>query len=106
MITPISVSVFGCTRHATQTRMIARSGNMQIAPMMPVKVGRDLWGKIEGSDTRWGLDIVTHAHLRAQGTDRPFARAAGSVSVFQCGRRHDLCGEGPIAARPRPYLSC
>ena len=36
-MTPISVSVLGWMRSATQRPMIARSGNMQIAPIAPVK---------------------------------------------------------------------
>ncbi len=32
--------MFGWIRSATQVAMIARSGNMQIAPMTPVKVIR------------------------------------------------------------------
>ena len=41
MSTPMSVSVFGEMPSATQVRMMARSGNMQIVPMVPVNVIRD-----------------------------------------------------------------
>ena len=34
----MSVSVFGWMRSATQSAMMARSGNMQAAPIAPVKV--------------------------------------------------------------------
>ena len=40
MMTPMSVSVFGWIRSATQASMIARSGNMQTVPMRPVNVLR------------------------------------------------------------------
>ncbi len=40
MSTPISVSVLGWIRSATQRLMMPRSGNMQAAPMAPVKVMR------------------------------------------------------------------
>ena len=38
MSTPISVSVFGEMPSATLARMMARSGNMQIVPTVPVNV--------------------------------------------------------------------
>jgi hypothetical protein len=37
-MTPTSVRTFGWMRSATHVSMMARSGNMQIAPMAPVKV--------------------------------------------------------------------
>ena len=37
MSTPTSVRMFGWIRSATQVLMIARSGNMQMRPMSPVK---------------------------------------------------------------------
>src|SRR5438128_11565264 len=115
--------------------MIARSGNMQIAPIAPVKVIRGRpppplapliedeededessscpsgatatstvprtgWRIIEGSDTERKRDIVAYGHPRTQGTDRPAARAARSVSVLQRGWRHDLRRQGARAARP------
>src|SRR6266516_4585169 len=99
--------------------MIARSGNMQMAPIAPVivsRVGRrrgegarpfvTAAGPVataelimEGSDTARKRAIVAYAHPRAQGTDCPVARAARSVSVLQCRRGHDLRGQGAGAAR-------
>ena len=38
--TPINVSVFGEMPSATLMRMTARSGNMQMVPMVPVNVVR------------------------------------------------------------------
>ena len=38
MSTPTNVRMFGWIRSATHAAMIARSGNMQIVPMRPVKV--------------------------------------------------------------------
>src|SRR5579864_2997328 len=43
--TPTNVSTFGWMRSLTQAPMIARSGNMQIAPIAPVNVTRGVtWG--------------------------------------------------------------
>src|SRR6202008_2674817 len=111
-------------RSATQVLMIARSGNMQIAPIAPGKVIRGRfsgrWGAtrsavasralvgtviMEGSDTAWKRDIVTYAHPRTQGADRPVAGTAGGVSVLQRGRRHHLCRQGSRAPRSRAELS-
>ena len=38
MSTPTNVRTLGWMRSTTQARMIARSGNMQMVPMRPVKV--------------------------------------------------------------------
>ena len=94
--------------------MIARSGNMQTAPIdagegHPRPVGRAVeaarcrsWsasavepalvrtGIMEGSDTGQKRDIVTYGHPRTQGSDRPAAGAARGVSVLQRGGRHHL----------------
>src|SRR5204863_5502106 len=121
--TPISVSVLGWMPSATHARMIARSGYMQTAPVAPVTVSRRRGVRgalplltaagaegtaeviMEGSDTARKRAIVAYAHPRAQGADCPAAGAARSVSVLQCGWRHDLRRQGAIAARPRPQLS-
>src|SRR5712691_12109973 len=109
--------------------MMARSGNMQTAPIRPVKVvGRrrrgagptvfrswpailsvtevtvTVWRIMEGSGTRRKRDIVTYAHPRTQGTDCPAARAAWSLSVLQRGGGHDLRRQGARAARQGPEL--
>src|SRR6267143_2192467 len=119
-MTPMSVSVFGWMCSLTHALMIARSGNMQIFPMSPVNVVRGRGARpltvvtdvpltagliMEGSDTERRRDIVAYGHPRTQGTDRPVARAARSLSVLQRGRRHDLCGQGARAPRPRAQLS-
>src|SRR6266849_10414078 len=99
--------------------MIARSGNMQMAPIVPVKVvgGRSgcgaavasrafvRAGTMEGSGTGRKRDIVTYGHPRTQGSDRPSARAARGVSLLQRRGRHDLRGEGARPPRPRAQLS-
>src|SRR5262245_38550010 len=119
--TPMKVRTFGWIRSLTQVPMIARSGNMQIAPIAPVTVSRargpresrpftvtEVAGTeeliMEGSDTGWNRDIVAYGHPRTQGADCPVARAARSVSVLERGRRHDLRRQGPRAAGPRAQL--
>src|SRR5262245_12335390 len=98
--------------------MIARSGNIQIAPIAPVNVtrgreplpftlseGAGTEGLImEGSDTERNRDIVAYAHPRTQGADRPVARAAGGVSVLERAGRHHLRWQGACLARSRPQL--
>src|SRR5580765_1603882 len=106
MMTPMSVSVFGWTRSATHRPMMARSGYMHAAPMTPVKVvrcgGSTLrpagWRKMVGSGTDEKRAIVAYAHPGTQGSDCEAARAARSLSVFQCGGRHHLRGQGARAA--------
>src|SRR5262245_24252383 len=104
-------------RSRTHMPMIARSGNMQIAPIAPVNVkrgpreplpftlngGADTEGLImEGSDTERNRDIVAYAHPRTQGADCPAAGAARGVSVLERAGRHHLRGQGACPARPRP----
>src|SRR5213594_24326 len=107
--------------------MMARSGNMQIAPMAPVKVsvprdrptpseavppsGADrsafdpaVCRKMEGLATGQNRAIVTYAHPRTQGADCQAAGAARSLSVLQRRGRDDLRGQGAGAAGPRPQL--
>src|SRR5262249_11978171 len=102
--------------------MIARSGNMQMAPMAPVNVRR--WGPaaetlpceaearsrfdlaegrriIEGLGTGRNRDIVTYGHRGTQGADRSVARATRCVSLLQRRRRHHLRGQGACFTRPR-----
>src|SRR3954462_12604816 len=94
-------------RIATQRLMMPRSGSMHAAPIAPVKVIRFpgaepvavVGGTImEGSGTRRRRVIVTYAHPRTQGTDRPAAGAARRVSVLQRGRGDDLRREGARSA--------
>src|ERR1043165_2469317 len=101
--------------------MMARSGNMQIAPMAPVNVRRARGPReplpftltegadteeliMEGSDTERNRDIVAYGHPRTQGSDCPVAGAAGSLSVPEFAGRHHLRRQGPGAARPGPQL--
>ena len=60
---------------------------------------------MEGSKPQKNRVIVTYAHPRTQGSDRPAAGAARGVSVLQRGGRHDLRRQGARPARPRPQLS-
>src|SRR5262245_50767609 len=103
--------------------MIARSGNIQIVPIIPVNVvrwvsggcglasgGRELDGTVarrfegtgimEGSDTSEKRAIVTYAHPRTQGSDCQVARAARGLSVPQRGGRNHLRGQGAGASGP------
>src|ERR1044071_1796727 len=103
--------------------MIARSGSQQMAPMIPVKVIRprglaadrgdgssrgvattsacEGTGIMEDSAASRKRAIVTYAHPRTQGSDRPAAGAARGVSVFQRGGRDHLRRQGEGLARPR-----
>ena len=69
-MTPMSVSVLGWIRSATQSAMIARSGNMQIAPMTPVKV-------IRGAAPRLGRCAVAERPLASLARDRGVAYNGG-----------------------------
>src|SRR5262249_4055658 len=121
MTTPTKVRTFGWMRSFTHTPMMARSGNMQIAPIAPVKVNRARDRRasrlftvtevartegliMEGSDTGRNRDIVAYGHPGTQGADRPFARAAGGVSLLERRWRHDLCRQSPRPPGPRPEL--
>ena len=80
--------------------MIARSGNMQTAPMsageghpplraMPATACELSTAPVAyngGFRHRQERDIVTYGHPRTQGSDRPAARAARGLSVLQRGR--------------------
>src|SRR6476646_763975 len=108
-------------RSRTHAAMMARSGNMQMMPIRPVKVTRGcdaavlaaptpslLLARTEGvctgglimagSDTEQNRAIVAYAYPRTQGADCAPAGAARGVSVLQRGRRHDLRREGAGAA--------
>ena len=99
--------------------MIARSGNMQTAPIAPGKGhSAAVACRAVGTQPRWAprmaynggssapaTRIVAHAHPRSQGPDRAAARAARGLSVLQRGRRDDLRRQGAGAARPRAQLS-
>src|SRR5215213_955869 len=111
--------------------MIARIGNMQMVPMMPVNVsrgrsgsgfpwacsGEPAWraagtaltferaGIIEGSATDRKRDIVPYAHPRTQGSDCQAAGAAWGLPVLQPRGGDDLRRQSTGSARPCAQLS-
>src|SRR6266545_1507474 len=66
MSTPMNVRMFGWIRSATHTPMMARSGNMQMVPMKPLKVILK-------------THSVVHADPRPQAAHRPPPAAAGPL---------------------------
>ena len=96
MRTPTNVRMFGWIRSATQARDDRRSGNMQI------RADEAGEGHESGATMATGSRViaraktrsVSHADPRSQGPDRPPARAARRLPVFQRGRRDALRRQG------------
>src|SRR3954451_21711951 len=82
MRTPTNVRMLGWIRNATHVLTIARSGNMQIVPMRPVKLMELLYFNVRSHEKTTSVD---HAHPGPQGADRPPARTTGRLPLFQRG---------------------